>query len=153
MTFENLLRDDPVMFDYSNSKKRSDNDVTKEMLKVFEGRDLKSIMSKEFPDVIAQLIGPRSPADPENGENGFYTLNMIVVPFKQREKGIANTYMKRLVQLAKKDQKDVFLTPDDGYSEDDGMTKGQLTQWYKKLGFERKHKDDFRAQHTYCFYS
>ena len=77
---------------------------------------------------------------------------MIVVPFKLREAGLGSEFMKELVNLANKEQRDVFLTPDASYQEDDGMSKGQITQWYKKFGFKKKQKSDFRSQDTYCLY-
>jgi len=122
----------------------------KEIMRVFEGRDVKASLKKLYPDIIFQLLGPNAP---EDGENGWYRLQMIVVPFKLREKGAGTLFMKELIALCKKENKDIFLTPDASYQEPDGMSKGQITQWYKKLGFTKKHKDDFRAQDTYCFYS
>ena len=118
--------------------------------KVFEGRDINSTLKKLFPEVIFQLLGPRKGTD---GENSYYRLQMIVVPFKLREAGLGSQFMKELVKLAKQEQKDIFLTPDASYQEPDGMSKGQITQWYKTFGFKKKEKSDFRSQNTYCFYA
>ena len=150
MTFDQLFKNNPIQYDTNKTSYQKDQETFQEIRKVFEGRDIKSILSKEYPEVIAQLQGPKPP---EDSENGYYKLQMVVVPFKLRENGLATNFFKRLIILAKKEKKDIFLTPDDAYQEDDGMTKGQLTQWYKKLGFEKKHKDDFRSQDTYCYYS
>ena len=118
--------------------------------KLIEGRDITSTLRKEFPKVIFQLIGPSEGFD---NERDFYRMQMILVPFELRNQGIATKFMERLVELMKHDKFDVFLTPDDGYQEPGEMTKSQLVKFYKKLGFVKKHKDDFRAQDTYCFYS
>lgn len=87
----------------------------------------------------------------ENSE--FMVLQIVVVPWKQRNTGIGNKFMKRLIQLAKKVQKDVFISPDDGYAEKEDMSKAQLIKWYKKLGFKNKAKSDFRSQNTMCYYT
>ena len=147
MTFDTLFQNDVNFNENTLPNKARTADA---MMKVFEGRDVKSVLTKDYPAVISQLLGPRPGTD---GENSYYRLQILVVPFKEREQGLATKYMKTLVSIAKKEKFDVFLTPDASYQEEDGMSKGQLTQWYKKLGFEKKHKDDFRAQDTYCYYA
>jgi len=130
-----------------------DTEVAQEMQKVLEGRDIKSQLKKLYPDVIFQLLGPRKGTD---GENSFYTLQMIVVKFGDRQTGLGSSFMTELTQMAKKENFDIFLTPDASYQEPiskGGMSKGQLTQWYKSFGFKKKEKSDFRAQATYCYYS
>lgn len=118
--------------------------------KLIEGTDIISVLKKKYPTVISRVSGPRPAFD---GENGYYVLSMMIVPFKEREKGLATKYILEFIKLAKKETLDIFLTPDDGYQEKDGMTKNDLIKWYKKLGFKKKRKDDFREQHTYCMYS
>jgi len=117
--------------------------------KLFENNII-SQLKKEFPEVISQIIGPKGP---EDQENSWYQLQMIVVPYKMRTEKLGTKYMKRFIRLAKEENSDIFLTPDASYQEDDGMSLSQLTAWYKKLGFVKKHKDDFRAQHKYCLYN
>ena len=149
MTFDTLFQND-VNFNENIPSPKTRKTTADEMLKVLEGRDIKSVISREFPTVIAQVLGVFQ-ADPN--ENSFYRMQMLVVPFKEREQGLATKYMTRLLELLKKENVDLFLTPDASYQEADGMSKGQLTQWYKKLGFQKKHKDDFRSQDTYCYYA
>ena len=112
--------------------------------------DINTTLRKEFPKVIFQLIGPSEGFD---NEQDYYRLQMILVPYEQRKQGIATKFMKRMLKLMKENKYDVFLTPDDGYQEPGEMSKSQLVKFYKKLGFIKKHRDDFRAQDTYCFYS
>jgi len=100
--------------------------------------------------MIVSSIGPRKP---EDGENAYLKIQMVVTPFKDRGQGIATAFFKDLVAEAKRNKIDVFLTPDDSYQEPGDMTKKDLVRWYKKLGFEPKHKDDFRSQDTLCFYA
>ena len=130
-----------------------DTEVAQEMQKVLEGRDIKSQLKKLYPDVIFQLLGPRKGTD---GENSFYTLQMIVVKFGDRQTGLGSSFMTELVRLVKLEQTDIAITPDASYQEPiskGGMSKGQLTQWYKKFGFEKKHQNDNRFDNTYCFYA
>ena len=64
-----------------------------------------------------------------------------LIPFKMREQGIATEFMTELTKMAKKENFDIFLTPDAGYQEPvskGGMSKGQITQWYKSLGLQEK---------------
>ena len=117
---------------------------------LLEGKSIESALRKKFPDVIFQLLGPRPP---EDGENGYYVMQMIVVPFKMRRQGLADKFMKELVDLAKKEKRDIFLTTSADYQEPNEMTKNDLAKWYKKVGFVKKNKDDFRAQHSMVFYS
>jgi predicted GNAT family acetyltransferase len=117
---------------------------------LLEGKDLKIVLRKEFPDVIFQILGPYDPMD---HENGWYRLQMIVVPYKLRGQGLATKFMKRFIELAKKEKNDISLTPDDSYQEPGEMTKKDLEKWYKSLGFEKKHKDDFRMMDTMVYYS
>jgi hypothetical protein len=107
-------------------------------------------LKKEFPDVIHQIIGPLAPTD---NENGYYRLQMIVVPFKKREHQLGTKFMKRFVQLAKKENRDIMLSPSADYQEPGEMTKNDLIKWYKSLGFVKKHRDDFRSQDTYVMYA
>ena len=86
----------------------------------------------------------------ENDE--FLVLMIVVVPWKKRNEGIGNKFMKRLIQLAKEQNKDIFLTPDDSYAEKEDMSKAKLIKWYTKLGFKKKERSDFRSQNTYCYY-
>ena len=148
MTFDTLFKDTidftPTIIHTQNS---GDSNKAEKILKVLEGRDIKSTLTREFPTVIAQLLGPS-----RNSDGDYYRLQMLVVPFKERQQGLATRYMKRLVELAKSEDKDIFLSPSAEYQEPGAMTKGQITQWYKTFGFEKKRKDDFRSQDTYCLY-
>jgi len=115
---------------------------------LLEGKTLSILLKKKYPDVIFQLIGPRPP---EDGENGFYTLQMILVPYKLRQQGIASKFMKDLVTIASKEGNDIMLSPTVEYMENE-MSLKQLTDWYKKFGFRKKKRDDFRSMNTYVLY-
>ena len=144
-TFDKLFELD----DYFIAPSQNKDEITyKEITKILEGKDIKTTLKKLFPEAIFQLLGPTKVPD----DKSFYQLQMIVVPFKLRERGTASEFMHELVTLAKKENKDIFLTPDASYQEKGGMTKGHLTQWYKTFGFQKKKKSDFRAMATYCFY-
>ena len=107
-----------------------------------QGKSINKILKKEF-NVPFKLT--------ENDE--FIHLMILVVPFKQRSEGIGNKFMKRLIELAKEQKKDIFLSPSDEYGEKEDMNKAQLIKWYKKLGFVNKKKSDFRSQNTMVFYT
>ena len=117
---------------------------------LLETADIISRVRAKHPKVIINTIGP-NPA--EDGENAYLKIQMIVVPFKERNNGIATAFFKDLTAEARRNAIDIFLTPDDSYSEEGEMTKKDLERWYKKLGFEKKHRDDFRSQNTMCFYA
>jgi len=104
---------------------------------------VKTILKREFPEIRFHMT--------ENSD--FITLDIIVVQYKERKQGKANEFMRRLIELAKQEQKDIFLTPDDSYAEKNGMNKSKLTKWYKKLGFKPKEKSDFRSRNLMCYYS
>jgi GNAT superfamily N-acetyltransferase len=121
-----------------------------EYFEIQEKVDIKSTLRKEFPEVIFQLHGSYEGF----GEgNDYYRLQMILVPYDLRRKGLGTKFMKKLTELSEKNKTDIFLSPDDGYQESGGMSKAQLTKMYKKLGFEKKRKDDFRSQDTMCYYA
>jgi GNAT superfamily N-acetyltransferase len=63
-------------------------------------------------------------------------LNIVLVPFKQRNKGKGTKFMKRLIDLAKEKGKDIILYASDAYAEDTDMKVDDLVKWYKKLGFK-----------------
>lgn len=110
---------------------------------------IEDILRTEYPEVRFNMSGRRSQKD----EKDWLELMIVVVKFSDRNKGIGKEFMQRITQLADQEDVDVFLTPDDSYSQKGEMNKSQLTKWYKKLGFEKKHKSDFRSQNTYCYYS
>ena len=117
---------------------------------LLETDDIITRVKSKHPNIIINSIGPNPP---EDGENAYIKIQMIVVPYKERNTGVANAFFKDLLKEARRNKIDIFLTPDDSYSEDDEMNKKQLTAWYKKLGFEKKRSSDFRAQHVLCFYA
>ena len=101
-----------------------------------------NILKKEFPNTPFKLS--------ENKD--YIALAIFVVKFKDRRNGIGTKFMKRLIELAKESEKDIFITPTDDYSEETDMDKEELIKWYEKLGFEKKHSDDHRSKNTYCYY-
>jgi len=120
-----------------------------EFTKILEGKDIKTKLKQKFPDVIFHLLGPYE----QNGEKDWYRLQMVLVPYKLRNKKLGTEFMKELIKLAKEEQRDIFLTPDDSYQEPGDMTKTDLIKWYKSLGFTKKRKDDFRSMDTMCYYT
>jgi len=117
---------------------------------LLEGKNISIIMKKKYPNVITQIIGPFSP---EYGENGYFILQMILVKYNDRQKGLGTKYMNDLINEAKKQKLDIFLSPSDDYQEPEEMNLKDITNWYKKLGFVKKHKDDFRTTDIMCYYS
>ena len=79
-------------------------------------------------------------------------LSILVVPYKERNKGIGSKFMRSLIKYAKEANKNIYLTPDDSYAEPEDMNKAQLTKWYKSFGFQKKKKDDFSTQAVLAYY-
>ena len=104
--------------------------------------NINKTLLREFDNVPFKLT--------ENDE--FMVLMIFVVKFDDRHQGVGSKFMKRLIELAKEANKDIFLSPSDEYAEKSDMNKNQLIKWYKKLGFKKKQKSDFRSQNTYCYY-
>ena len=115
--------------------------MIKEIIDNFAG--IESTLKREFKEVPFKMIE----------KDDYIELIIFVVKFKERNKGIGTSFMKRLIELANLYQKDIYLTPDDSYGEETDMNKSQLTKWYNKLGFTKKHKDDSRSKYTMCYYS
>ncbi len=115
--------------------------MIKTIINEINGVSVNKILKKEF-SIPFKLT--------ENDE--FIHLMIFVVHFGERGKGIGNKFMKRLISLAKEQNKDIFLSPDDSYGEKEDMNKTQLIKWYKRLGFVNKKKSDFRSQNTMVFY-
>ncbi len=69
-------------------------------------------------------------------------LNIIVVPAKVRKQGKGTKFMKRLIELAKEKNKDLYLNVSDMYSDEGDPKANELIKWYKKLGF--KETKDFK---------
>ena len=100
-------------------------------------------LKREFPEVRFKL----------SEHKDYAHLMIVVVKYKDRNKGQGTEFIKRLIELSEQEQKDIYLTPDDSYSEKSDMNKAQLTKWYKSLGFVKKHRDDFRNQNTMAYYT
>ena len=128
---------------------RHNNGYFKELMETNRKSQITRSLEKEFPDVISKLFGPTAVYD----DTGYMYLQIFVVPKALRGNGLATSYIKRLISLCEKEGIDIFLTPDASYQPKDGMTKNELIKWYEKLGFEKKHRDDFRQQATYCYYT
>jgi GNAT superfamily N-acetyltransferase len=66
-------------------------------------------------------------------------LGMVLVPAKKRGKGLADKFMKKMIQLAKENGlKRIRLNVSDAYSDD--MSNEDLIKWYKKYGFKLVNK-------------
>jgi len=70
----------------------------------------------------------------EKSETNIY-LNIIVVPFKKRKQKNGTKFMKRLIELANKNKKNIIINISDMYAEDGDPKAEDLHRWYKKLGF------------------
>ncbi len=106
---------------------------------------IKAILKREFPDIRFVMS--------EYPKEKYAVLQVVLVQYDQRKQGKATEFMKRLIELADQYEMDIFLTPDDGYSGKGDMNKSQLTKWYKKLGFKKKDKSDFRAMQSMVYYA
>ena len=76
----------------------------------------------------------------------YLEIHRIIVPKEKRSEGIGTKVMKDIIAYAKKNKKDVFLTP----SSDFGGSKGRLVQFYKSFGFKDNHgkNRDFRSKES-----
>ena len=85
-------------------------------------------LHKEFPksEVISNI----------DEKSDKIVLNVVLVPFKKRRKGLGTKFMKKLIELANKEKKDIYLNASDMYAEDEDMKVQDLVKWYKSLGFE-----------------
>jgi GNAT superfamily N-acetyltransferase len=63
-------------------------------------------------------------------------LDIILVPYKDRGKGKGTKFLKRLIELAKEEGKDIYLNVSDMYAEDDNLKGDDLVNFYKKFGFK-----------------
>ena len=117
--------------------------------KIMLESSIEDILRTEFPEIRFNMSNRKH----QKHEKSWVELMIVVVQYKNRNKKHGTDFMKRIIELADQEQVDVFLTPDASYSEKEDMSKAQLIKWYRKLGFEKKHRDDFRSQNTYCYYS
>jgi hypothetical protein len=63
-------------------------------------------------------------------------LNIVLVPFKKRNKGKGTKFMHRLIEIAEENDKDIYLYASDMYAEESDMKVEDLVKWYKSLGFK-----------------
>jgi predicted GNAT family acetyltransferase len=91
-------------------------------------------LSKEFPKSEAIFNIDEKP--------NKIILNIVLVPFKERNKGKGKKFMNRLIEIAKEKNKDIILYASGAYAEDTDMQVEDLVQWYKRLGF--KETKDFK---------
>ena len=110
---------------------------------------IEDTLRTEFPEIRFNTSKVKSQKD----EKDWIELMILVVQHKERREGQGSEFMKRFIELVDIDEVDIFLTPDASYSGKGDMSKPQLIKWYKSLGFEKKHRDDFRSQSTFCYYS
>ena len=68
-------------------------------------------------------------------------LNVVVVPAKNRKKGLGTKFMKRLQELARENNKTVTLNVSDLYADEDDPKADDLERWYSSLGFKMKDKN------------
>ena len=77
-------------------------------------------------------------------KNDLIELSKIIVPKSMRGQGIGSKVMKELIEYAKQNKKDIFLTPSNSF----GSTKSGLDKFYKSLGFKPNFgkNRDFRSR-------
>lgn len=97
----------------------------KEMI---EGTDTEATLRYEFPEVRFNL----------NDDGKIIELQIVVVQYLRRNRKEGTNFMKRLIELAKKNKRSIALTPDASYSSETDMNQKQLIKWYEKLGFKKK---------------
>ena len=95
--------------------------------------DTEAVLRREFPEVRFKL----------KLNKDIIELQIIVVQFKRRKSGEGKAFMKRMIELAKKNHQRIALTPDASYSEKTDMNQEQLTKWYEDLGFKKKTLNGF----------
>ena len=94
---------------------------------LIEGK-VQNILSKEF-DKTEAIFNIDEKSDK-------IILNIVVVPYKNRNQKKGTKFMKRLIEVAKEKGKDIYLYASDMYAEPDDMKVDDLVKWYKKLGFK-----------------
>ena len=94
-----------------------------------KGQSIQRILTTEFPksEIIFNI---------DEKLDKIY-LNVVLVPFKKRKQGKANKFMKRLKELAKEYKKDIYLNVSDAYAEENDPKRGELFNWYTRLGFQK----------------
>jgi len=92
-----------------------------------EGK-ISNILLKEFPrtETIFNI----------DEKQNKIILNVIVVPYKIRKQGNGTKFMKRLIELAKEKNKDLYLNISEMYADEGDPHFNELYNWYKKLGFK-----------------
>ncbi len=100
---------------------------------ILEGTDIEATLRHDFPEVRFNMR--------ENGNT--VELQIIVVQHLRRNQSEGKKFMKRLIELAHQNNKNVALTPDASYSSGDDMNQSQLTKWYERLGFKKKPLNKF----------
>lgn len=103
--------------------------------------------AKLHPDLSALVSEYSSLKIGLRQKDDIVTLDKIVVPDDERNKGIGTEFMKRLISIADKYGFILALTP----SSDFGGSKSRLVKFYKSLGFvENKGSvKDFRTKETF----
>jgi predicted GNAT family acetyltransferase len=76
----------------------------------------------------------------------YIELSKIIVPKQMRGQGIGSKVMKELIEYAKQNKKDIFLTPSNSF----GGNKTGLDKFYKSLGFKSNsgRNRDFRSRQS-----
>jgi GNAT superfamily N-acetyltransferase len=81
-------------------------------------------------------------------DDHYITLQKIIIDNEYRGSGIGTDFMNKLKEYAVSVNKELYLSP----SSDFGGRKNKLTNWYKKLQFKNKPKNDFESPNETMVY-
>lgn len=106
---------------------------------------------KLFEEFVLQDLEKQYNIELELWDNGDYmTLDKIIVSPEDRDGGVGSKVMQKIVDYAEELGRDIYLTPDTSYG---GTSKSRLEKFYKKFGFEKKPKHDFKSKNTMVRYN
>ena len=107
---------------------------------LIEGK-VSNILLKEFPrtETIFNI----------DEKSDKIILNVVVVPYKVRKQGKGTKFMKRLIEIAREKNKDLYLNVSDMYADENDPKKDDLYKWYKKLGFKETNNFKLNGEMMY----
>jgi hypothetical protein len=106
---------------------------------------------KLFEAFVLQDLEKKYNIELELWDNGDYmTLDKIIVSPEDRSGGVGSEVMQKIIDYADEIGRDIYLTPDTSYG---GTSKSKLENFYKKFGFEKKPKHDFKSTNTMIRYN
>jgi len=88
---------------------------------ILESNTIEIALRKKYPEV--RFVAKE--------DSSKFVLSIFVIQAKRRNKGEARNFLEYLIELAKKYNKDIYLSATDIY----GADLNKLNKFYKSLGF------------------